>query len=192
VLAAMTLRPVLYDAQRHFLFVLPPLAAIGGWALAAALSAPRVPAAQRIIVGGLFIAACGFTTREMIALHPYEYVYFNRLEGGLAGASDRFETDYWGASYHEGLAWVVNNLQPADGQRLRVSSCACFYEARRYIDDIAHVTSKFEVVKDGGGADIFLVGVRTGCASPPGEILHVVERNGVPLLAVIRRDRRRS
>jgi hypothetical protein len=122
-------------------------------------------------------------------LHPYEYVYFNRLEGGLPGASSRFETDYWGASYHEGLEWVVQNVQPTNGKRVRVASCACFYETRHYIDDIAHAGSKFEVVKDGRAADIFLVGSRKGCPSYAGQIVHVVEREGVPLLEVIRRDR---
>jgi hypothetical protein len=31
----------------------------------------------------------------MIALHPYQYLYFNRLVGGLEGASGRYDTDYW-------------------------------------------------------------------------------------------------
>lgn len=189
VALAMVLRPVLYDAQRHFLFVLPPLAALSGCAIATALGSVRVPRVQRFAAALLLLAACVLTLREMRALHPYEYVYFNRFEGGLAGASSRFETDYWGASYHEGLAWVVDNVRPVEGKRVRVASCECFYETRHYIDDVAHATSKFEVVKDGSAADIFLVGSRRSCPSRPGRVLHVVEREGVRLLEVIRHDR---
>jgi hypothetical protein len=192
VLAARLLRPVLYDAQRHFLFILPPLAAVSGIAISTWLSALRVPMGARALAACLFVVACAMTVREMIVLHPYEYVYFNRLEGGLAGASSRFETDYWGASYHEGMAWVVKNVHPANGTRLRVSSCACFYEARHYIDDVAHAGSRFEVVKDEAAADIVLVGSSHGCSSPQGKVLHLVERDGVPLLEVVRRDRTRG
>ena len=28
-------------------------------------------------------------------LHPYEYLFFNSMVGGLEGASRRYETDYW-------------------------------------------------------------------------------------------------
>lgn len=187
VIAAIVLRPVLYDAQRHFLFVLPPLAALGACALLSFLSSPSVPRVARVAASILAIAAASMTAREMIALHPYEYVYFNRLEGGLPGASTQFETDYWGASYQEGLAWVVKNVHPSDGRRVRLSSCAFFYETRHYVDDIAHAESSFEVVKDGQAADIVLNGTRHVCPDTPGRVLHVIAREGVQLLSVIRR-----
>jgi hypothetical protein len=192
VLAAILFHPVVYDAQRHFLFVLPPLAALSGCALAAWLSSARVPGALRAATGVLLVGLCALTVREMIALHPYEYVYFNRFEGGLPNAAQQFETDYWGASYEEGLAWVVHNVRPANGRRLRVASCACFHETRRYIDEIAHAAGEFEAVKDGAAADIMLVGARRGCPEATGKLLHVVEREGVPLLAVIRKERPRG
>jgi hypothetical protein len=37
----------------------------------------------------------------MIRLHPYQYMYYNFLAGGLRGASAHFETDYWGLAYRE-------------------------------------------------------------------------------------------
>jgi hypothetical protein len=192
IAAAVVFRPVLYDAQRHFLFVLPPLAALSGCALAAWFSSVQTPVAARVVAAAALVVAGALTTREMIALHPYEYVYFNRFSGGLPSASKRFETDYWGASYHEGLAWVIEHLRPAAGTRLRVASCACFYETRRYIDEVAHATSRFEAVRPNEPADIFLIGARRGCPKVSGEVVHVVERDGVPLLEVVRRDRARK
>ncbi|HKP55499.1 MAG TPA: glycosyltransferase family 39 protein [Polyangiales bacterium] len=185
--AAMLLRPVLYDGQRHFLFLLPPLAAGSGLLLSRFLGASRVPSTLRAGAAVVLIALAGLTFRDMLSLHPYEYVYFNRLAGGLHGAADRFETDYWGASYREGLQWVVNHVQPEPGQRLQVASCACFHETKHFIDDIAHAAASFEVVRDPAQADIFLLGSRRGCPAGPGRVLHSVERQGVTLLRVIQR-----
>ena len=61
----------------------------------------------RILIAGPAIVAAAFTVRDMIVLHPYESLYFNRfIAGGLPGVNGRFETDYWGTSYREALQWV--------------------------------------------------------------------------------------
>jgi hypothetical protein len=38
-----------------------------------------------------------------IALHPYEYIYFNSLAGGVRGADGRFGLDTWCTSLREGV-----------------------------------------------------------------------------------------
>jgi hypothetical protein len=43
---------------------------------------------------------------EGVRLHPYEYIYYNRLVGGVQGAFRRFELDYWGISYREAAAYL--------------------------------------------------------------------------------------
>jgi len=54
----------------------------------------------------------------MVQLHPYEYVYFNRLfAGGLKAAAERYETEYGGSSYKQGVEWVIRNYQPEGGER---------------------------------------------------------------------------
>jgi hypothetical protein len=55
---------------------------------------------------GLYGASVGF---RMMALHPYEYIYFNDLSGGLTNAEGRFETDYWGAAYREAALWLKDH-----------------------------------------------------------------------------------
>jgi len=47
----------------------------------------------------------------MITLHPYQYVYYNRLAGGLQGAFRRYEMDYWATSYREAIEFL-NNAAP--------------------------------------------------------------------------------
>jgi hypothetical protein len=51
-------------------------------------------------------------------LHPYEYVYYNSLVGGVRGAAGRFEMDYWCTSYREAMQYV-NDVAPA-GARVAV------------------------------------------------------------------------
>ena len=96
VLAA---RPPMYDGMRHFLFVLPPVFALGaaGWGfLLDRLGRPwaRLMLAVAIVIPGIL---------GILRLHPYEYTYFNSWVGGTGGAFRRYETDYWLTCYKESV-----------------------------------------------------------------------------------------
>jgi len=41
--------------------------------------------------------------RIMVRYHPYEHLYFNALTGGTHGADGRYDLDYWGLFYRQGL-----------------------------------------------------------------------------------------
>ena len=45
-------------------------------------------------------------------LYPYEYVYYNSLVGGPAGAADRYELDYWRISLREMALELNKSLAP--------------------------------------------------------------------------------
>jgi Dolichyl-phosphate-mannose-protein mannosyltransferase len=85
-----------FTGMRHFLFVIPSIAILGGIGLHLSISAlerwHRIAAA-----GALAFAAAwyGWNLSQLVQLHPYEYLYYNRAVGGLEGASGRYETDYW-------------------------------------------------------------------------------------------------
>jgi len=96
-----------YDNFRQVLFVLPPLfvfAALGFQWLFDRLRRPRASAAL-----ALLSIAPGLATISL--LHPYEYIYYNSLVGGVSGAYRAFELDYWCVSAREGaerlnpIAW---------------------------------------------------------------------------------------
>ena len=108
LIALLVLHPSLYDGLRHLLFLLPlisVLAALGIWETWENLP-QGWPRKALAVSAGLYGAAIGF---RMVALHPYEYVYFNDLSGGLKKAAGRFETDYWGAAYREAALWLREN-----------------------------------------------------------------------------------
>jgi hypothetical protein len=108
---AIAKHSTMYDEMRQFLFILPAMAAISTTAL--------VWTYQKISKKNLKIFAVAFIVTlfikialDMIALHPYEYVYFNSVEGGLAQARGRYETDYWGLSMREGMEWINKKANP--------------------------------------------------------------------------------
>lgn len=167
-----------YDGMRHFLFILPPLACLLALALEQILRQVERkirPLALALQLGiALLLVPVAWS---MVALHPYQYTYFNQVVGGIAGADGRYETDYWGTSYREaveGLASVVD----ADTQW----TLHCFGakwlaepflpENIRYVDNIAD-------------ADFYLSITRLNMhRMVDAPVIVQVERNGVPLALI--------
>jgi len=101
----------IYDGIRQFLFILPGVAVfatVGLVWLLGLVNQMRYKALVLVVLGILAVP----TVVDMANLHPYEYVYFNRLIGGLQGANERFDTDYYGLSMREGMEWINTNAQP--------------------------------------------------------------------------------
>jgi hypothetical protein len=186
LVGVLVTQPVLYDGHRHFLFVLPPMAALAGYAFSEFLVEASLPAAVRGAALLGLVALAKLVLWDMATMHPYEYSYFNRLSGGLAAARTRFETDYWGASYSEGIAWVVEHVAPLPDRPLRVASCNVPEELDYFLQQAHESPRLFQLESNPAFADIFLATTRADCHKTAGEVLHVVERMGVPLLYVIR------
>ncbi|MEY4577440.1 MAG: hypothetical protein RL701_2143 [Pseudomonadota bacterium] len=191
--AALVLRPVVYDAQRHFLFLVPSLAALAGLGVAACLGSRQLPIWSRACAAGVFAALCALTCLDIAELHPYEYIYFNRLSGGLPHAFGQYETDYWGASYKEGLAWLLAQPPQTPGRATRVAGCNDNANDRLayYVERWPGASERVVLVSDRKRADILLAITRFRCDQVPGKILHQIERQGVPLLYVIERPNAR-
>lgn len=94
---AMVKRPALYNGIRHFVFVIPPMAVLGG--IAFGWTMERLRANHRTwqpVVLATFCFGLALSLAEMIRLHPYQYTHFNHIAGTVRGADDRFMLDYWG------------------------------------------------------------------------------------------------
>ncbi len=124
---ALLTRPALYNGIRQFLFIVPPIAVLGGLAAGQALKSAAVhgraalAAAIAVFVGGLSLPVYG-----MVRLHPYEYVYFNALAGGVRGAQGRYMLDYWGLAFKqaaEALRGQLAAAQPPAGRLWVVATC---------------------------------------------------------------------
>jgi hypothetical protein len=179
-------RPPLYDSMRHFLFVVPGLAVVGGVGLACALRA--LPSAGlRTAAIALLLWPTSRTVRDMVELHPYQSVYFNRwFAGGLPGAAGRYETDYWGSSYKEAVEWVVASYPGPYVKPVRVGSTSACFLTRYYLDTDA-LRERFIAACDDSPVPphVMLSTTRDGRHERvPGAVVHLVSRQGVPLCYV--------
>lgn len=99
--------PWLYDNFRQFFFSIPPLLFLSAFAL---------NNLTRRFKGRIFSILLLSTVvtpgiLSIITLHPYQYVYYNNLVGGVAGASRQYELDYWCVSYKDAI-YHLNEILP--------------------------------------------------------------------------------
>lgn len=84
-----------FTGMRHFMFVLPPLAVLAGIGFDAMLSAVSARRAMAALAASAIALAFAWNASVLVRLHPYEYMFYNPLVGGLQGAERRYEMDYW-------------------------------------------------------------------------------------------------
>lgn len=181
-------RPIIYDGMRHALFVVPLFACLAARALETAHERlSRISRRAAVALAALAGFYGALHVAIMVHLHPHEYVYFNRLVGGLPGAFGRYETDYWGNSYREAVRLLVDRLEREhrnDPRTYKVFACSnppsSTYFFPRFI----------KWAREERKTDFFIATTRENChRTMDGDILGVVERCGTPLAYVF--DRRR-
>jgi len=129
IAVAMVKRPALYNGIRHFIFVIPPMAILGGVAFEWAMRWLRdnrrswQPAALAVLIFGLLLPL-----GEMIRLHPYQYTHFNHIAGTVRAADDRFMLDYWGLAFKQASDELRDQLDekeeiPPKGRKWKVAVC---------------------------------------------------------------------
>jgi hypothetical protein len=110
--------------------------------------------------------------------------------GGLRAAAPRFETDYWGQSYKEGLEWLVLNYRPETRAPLRVANCSEPFLTGYYLSKTADLRARYVTVTMDEHPDIVLATTRGSChTATAGRVLHIVERLDTPLCYVIETPR---
>lgn len=136
-LYAVLVRAVVYDGVRHFLFLLPPLAALAaaGWVGAFEFLARR--RAWFSAVPGVLLATLVYEPLSWTAHHlPLCYVYFQPLAGGLAAASHRYDTDYWSLSVREAAEWIVTHRREFAGEEpIRILVSSSWHLLSPWLDD---------------------------------------------------------
>jgi len=173
----------LYDGLRHFLFLIPILAVLAGSAIAAFLRAPA-PRALRLAGVAALALSCAATLVDMVRLHPYEAVYFNRLvAGGEKAGIDRYEGDYWCLSYKDGCEWLLRRFAGARcRQPIKVGSYSILQQTEYYLRQTEEGRRLFVSVPSVGEADFVLATTRyQDHLRAPGRRVFTVERLGATL-----------
>lgn len=129
VLLAMVAHPAFYNGLRHFIFLVPPFAVLGGlagaWLFERARRLGKAVSAALIVV---FVGGLALPVSDMVRLHPYQYTTFNWASGGVRMAHDNYMLDYWGLAFKqagEALRAKLDamHLKPPAGRRWTVEIC---------------------------------------------------------------------
>ena len=188
ILLTVVTRPVVYNGIRHFVFVTPALAVLGGlaaawlWSRATALQGRARLAAQ----GGLaaaFVAGVAIPAADFRSIHPYEYTYYNHIVGGVRGADSMFMLDYWGLAFKQASAeldeYVDQHYRTMPrGRKIKVAVCGPHFAAA------AELGPRYEITYDSTTADFALMLGEFYCANVKAPVLAKVERDGVTYATV--------
>ena len=179
-----------FTGLRHFLFVVPPLtvlAAIGWDATLTRLAFGNRAAA--LGAAGALAAAFAWNGILLARLHPYEYLFYNPLVGGLPGAAGRYVTDYWVGILPEALDRLESRLAhessgvAAHRRPYYVAVCA----ERAQFDNTPHGALRW--TRDAARADFFIAPTHMHCdRALDGRTIVKIERLGT-LIGVVK-DRR--
>jgi dolichyl-phosphate-mannose-protein mannosyltransferase len=175
----VALRPAMYNGIRHFVFVLPPFAVLGGLAgmFLVEIAAPRfrfAPIAAAIVL----LAGTAVPVAHMIRLHPFEYTYFNDLSGGVTAARGRYMLDYWGLSFKQASQALLASLaerhesKPRD-RPWKIAVCGPHRSPQ------VELGPDFETSWDPSGADFAMMLGEFYCAKLDAPLLVEIVRDGV-------------
>jgi hypothetical protein len=179
IIVAMITRPALYNGLRHFIFLLPPFAVLGG--LAADRAIARAAAYSRTalaLLATMLAAGLALPVNGMVRLHPYQYVYFNPTAGGVRGAEGHYMLDYWGLAFKQAAEALRARLaarheaRPQD-RPWRVAVCGPQPPAR------VALGPDFETTDDPNGADFEMKLGTFYCRDLNAPILATISRENV-------------
>ena len=183
-----------FTGLRHFLFLIPVLAALAGIGLDKALA--TLKARGRMVASGAVAvtAACFlWDAGTLVRLHPYEYLFYNSVVGGLEGASRRYDLDYWFGSMPEAIKQLEAYLRrtaPGDANwPTQVYSVAVCGERLPFEKAVTLPQLHWDFMQQWNQSQFFIAPTHLNCDRDlDGEIIGTVERLGVVIAYV--KDRR--
>jgi Dolichyl-phosphate-mannose-protein mannosyltransferase len=183
-----------FTGIRHFLFVLPALAALAGIGFDAALD--RLAAHGRWLAAGAAAAICTcflWDGATLVRLHPYENLSYNALVGGLPGAYRRYDMDYWFNSMPEAIhrleAYLREKTPLETSQAPRIYSVAVCGVQLSFDRTVTLPQLHWDFRSEWDESEFFIAPTHMNCDKDlDGDIVATVERFGVPIAYV--KDRR--
>jgi hypothetical protein len=179
------MNPVIYNAERHFFYLMVIVVFLAFLGIIEFFKSTLSKEWKIAVMMALAINGVTLTI-QMVRLHPYEFIYFNELVGGLPGAMNKYQTEYWGVSLKEGAEWLRDHecLDPNRKYKIKCNGHQC--------SSMTYFSKNMEIISDdyqGSDADYFLFfdsnhDQITAAQTP--QIIHTVEREGVPLAYILK------
>jgi hypothetical protein len=174
-----------FTGLRHFLFLIPLLAVLAGIGIDRTLASLRTRGRMVSRVGLAAVTACLlWDAATLVRLHPYEYLVYNSLIGGLDGASRRYDLDYWFGSMPEAINHLeayLRRTEPGNESRpVRVYSVAVCGERLPFEKAVTLPQLKWDFKHEWKQSDFFIAPTQLNCdGDVDGKIIGTVERLGV-------------
>jgi 4-amino-4-deoxy-L-arabinose transferase-like glycosyltransferase len=171
-------QPALYNGIRHFVFVLPPLAVLGGIAGAWLFDRLRRFRWAPTIAAIILVVTMAAPVVDMVRLHPYEYTYFNRIAGSVRPARANYMLDYWGLSFKQASQALAQKLaerhetRPPD-RHWKLAVCGPHRSPQ------VELGPDFDTTWDPKGADFAMMLGEFYCRTFDAPVLAEVVRDGV-------------
>jgi Dolichyl-phosphate-mannose-protein mannosyltransferase len=183
-----------FTGLRHFLFVIPPLAALAGIGLDRILTVLAARGRWLAASGLAFGSACLlWNAATLVRLHPDEYLFYNSAVGGLEGASRRYDLDYWFNSMPEAvdkLETYLRHSPPAESNwQTQIYSVAVCGERLSFEKTVTLPQLRYDFMPTWEQSDFFIAPTQMNCDSDlDGNVVATVERLGVVIATI--KDRR--
>ncbi|MBR1088473.1 glycosyltransferase family 39 protein [Bradyrhizobium manausense] len=183
-----------FSGMRHFLFVLPPLAALAGVGLSDLLDAIALRSRHLTSAAVTILCVSFLWDGSMLArLHPYESLSYNALVGGLPGAFRRYDLDYWFNSMPEAihkLEALLREETAADAVKsTNIYSVAVCGERLPFDRSVTLPQLRWDFRSEWDESEFFIAPTQMNCDHDlDGKVVASVERFGVPIAYV--KDRR--
>jgi hypothetical protein len=175
-----------FTGMRHFMFILPPLAVLAGIGFDAVLTALSPRRWLAASAAGALALAFAWNASVLVRLHPYEYMFYNPLVGGLQGAERRYEMDYWVNMMPEAVRALQDYLgldRDTSRRVYTVGVCGEKFSFDNYADQ------RLKVSPGWLESDFFIAPTQMNCDRlVDGRVIANIRRSGV-LIGVVK-DRR--
>lgn len=181
----------LYGGWRHLLWTYSPIVVLsaGGFEYLIANKNRFIKFGTVAVFVTLLIHPAIHTFRN----HPYEYIYYNQLVGGVKGAYGKYEMDYYYHSLREGAEWLIEHEVKNDTIIVATNHSRILeYYFRNYPQVKVHYARYYEKSKDNwdyaiwANTHITPIQLEEGYW-PPKETLHTMDVDKMPIGAVVRR-----
>jgi 4-amino-4-deoxy-L-arabinose transferase-like glycosyltransferase len=180
-LVMIALHTTVYNGPRHFLFVIATQVLIAAYGLLQLLS--WLASREQFLLLGITIAALllnyALIILDMNTLHPYEYIYFNELVGGVQGAAGRYELEYWDTCNKPAAQWLAEHYRAYTTQSKATVSV-------QPLPDLAmpYLPANFSYDSQSPDFYIGVYGDNSWQAFPDYRIIHTEYVDGVPICVV--------
>ncbi len=184
----------LYGSWRHFLFIYPAMVVLASIGLKNMLFYYNNRLSQALVAGTILLLAI-HPFKFMTKNHPYYYLYYNELTGGLKGAYGNYETDYYYHSIREGSEWLIEYLKKNHpGDSLKVGTN---FPADWFFREEKQLSVKYFPYNERSQRDWDYYIVTNSYISPtllrskiwpPKNSIKIIEADGIPICAVVKRE----